>query len=199
MGRLRFRFQAGSSCHVHQSLWKDGKPVFLDLNEDPEHGMSSLMKSYMAGILVHAREITYLLAPYMNSYKRFQQKSTFAPTRAVWSHDNRTAGLRVVGHKTKGLRVEVRIAGADCNPYLAYAAMLQAGMAGMRAKLELEPAFKGDVYHADGSKTPIREVPKTLREATEELRNAKMLRAAFGDKVVDHYVGILFWWLGMSC
>ncbi|KAI9033508.1 glutamine synthetase [Hyaloraphidium curvatum] len=179
---------AGSSCHVHQSLWKaDGSSAFLDLEADPEHGMSPTMRSYMAGILKYSREITLFMAPYINSYKRFQQKATFAPTRAVWSHDNRTAGLRVVGHRTKGLRVEVRIAGADCNPYLAYTGMLAAGIAGLREKLELEAPFRGDVYNADGSSRPIREVPKTMREAVAELRNSSMLKDTFGEKVVNHY------------
>lgn len=184
--------QAGSSCHVHQSLWKDSESAFLDTASDPEHGMSTTMKSYMAGLLKYAREITYFLAPYINSYKRFQQKSTFAPTRAVWSHDNRTAGFRVVGHKTKGIRVECRIAGADCNPYLAYSAMLAAGLSGLREKLELEAPFTGDVYFVEG-KPGIREVPKTLREATQEFNGSKMLRGIFGDRVVDHYTRAATW------
>ena len=90
--------RAGSSSHVHQSLWTDGKPMFRD--EADAHGMSAVMKQYMAGQLAHAAEITYFLAPYVNSYKRFVV-GMFAPTKAVWSRDNRTAGFRVCGEGTK--------------------------------------------------------------------------------------------------
>ena len=127
--------------------------------------MSALMRQYLAGQLAHAREITYFLAPFINSYKRFQV-GTFAPTRAVWSVDNRTAGFRLCGEGTKAIRVECRIGGADLNPYLAFAALLAAGLAGIEQKLELEPAFVGDAYHGER----LREIPKTLREATEMLR-----------------------------
>ena len=108
------------------------------------------------------REITWFLAPYVNSYKRFQV-GTFAPTKAIWSRDNRTAGFRLCGEDTKAIRIECRIGGADLNPYLAFAALLAAGLAGIEEKLELEPAFVGDAYHGKG----IREIPKTLRDAID--------------------------------
>ena len=91
------------------------------------------MRHYMAGQIAHASEITYFLAPYINSYKRFQA-GTFAPTRAVWSVDNRTAGFRLCGEGTKGIRIECRIGGADLNPYLAFAALIAAGLAGIENK-----------------------------------------------------------------
>ena len=180
---------AGSSCHVHQSLWsKDGKsPLFFDKAAD--HGMSATMKQYLAGQLEHAREITYFLAPYINSYKRFMA-GTFAPTRAVWSFDNRTAGYRVCGAGTKAIRLECRIGGADLNPYLAFAALIAAGLDGVEKKMKLEPAFSGDAY--DPSKK-LREVPKTLREAAALLDGSKFLRAAMGDDVIDHYVHTAEW------
>ena len=180
---------AGSSCHVHQSLWsKDGKsPLFFDKAGD--HGMSATMKQYLAGQLEHAREITYFLAPYINSYKRFMA-GTFAPTRAVWSFDNRTAGYRVCGAGTKAIRLECRIGGADLNPYLAFAALIAAGLDGVEKKMKLEPAFSGDAY--DPSKK-LREVPKTLREAAALLDGSKFLRAAMGDDVIDHYVHTAEW------
>ncbi|MBN8194720.1 glutamine synthetase, partial [Bacillus sp. NTK074B] len=87
------------------------------------HGMSALMQHYLAGQLAHARDLTLFLAPYVNSYKRFCV-GLFAPTKAVWSADNRTAGFRVCGAGTKGVRVECRIGGADLNPYIACAALL---------------------------------------------------------------------------
>jgi len=173
--------KAGSSAHVHQSLWtKDGKPAFFD--HDKEHGMSDLMRHFLAGQLAYAREITVFLAPYVNSYKRFTI-GMFAPTKAVWSADNRTAGFRICGEHSKAVRVECRIPGSDINPYLTCAALLAAGLAGIEQKLELEPELKGDMYHAQKA----REIPHNLREAADLLTGSKMLRAAFGDDVVDHY------------
>jgi glutamine synthetase len=180
---------AGSSSHVHQSLWSaDGKtPLFHD--KAGNHGMSAMMQHYLAGQLAHASEITYFLAPYINSYKRYMA-GTFAPTRAVWSFDNRTAGYRICGADTKAIRVECRVGGADLNPYLAFAALLAAGLDGIENKMALEPAFAGDAY--DKSKK-LREIPKTLREATELLDGSKLLRKALGDDVVDHYVHTARW------
>ncbi len=177
---------AGSSSHVHQSLvGLDGTPAFQD--KDDAHGMSQMMRHYLAGLLTHASEITYFLAPYINSYKRFMA-GTFAPTKAVWSMDNRTAGYRVVGAGTAAVRVECRVGGADLNPYLAMAALLAAGMAGIEQKLELEPEFTGDAYGGEG-----REIPSTLRDAAALLDGSSMLRAAMGDDVIDHYVHAARW------
>ena len=179
--------KAGSSSHVHQSLWRaDGKPVFHDPDDD--HGMSATMKHFLAGQLAHAQEITAFLAPYVNSYKRFTI-GMFAPTKAVWSADNRTAGFRVCGAHTRAVRVDCRIPGSDVNPYLACAALLAAGLAGIEGKLELEPEMKGDMYAAKG----IREIPHTLREAADLLHGSAVLRAAFGNDVVDHYTHAARW------
>jgi glutamine synthetase len=178
---------AGSSSHLHQSLKAaDGKPAFFDPGEP--RGMSRLMRSWLAGLLGHAGETTCFLAPYVNSYKRFAA-GTFAPTRAVWSTDNRTAGFRLVGADTAAVRVECRIGGADLNPYLAYAAQIAAGLSGVAQGLELEPEFRGDAYREPG----LREVPKTLRAAAAALDGSEMLRAAFGDEVVDHYLHAARW------
>ena len=174
--------QAGNSAHIHMSLWgQDGTPKFLDPTAD--HGMSLLMRQFMAGQLKYSRELTYFLAPYINSYKRFMV-GTFAPTRSIWSFDNRTAGFRLCGEGTKAIRVECRIGGADLNPYLAFAALLAAGLKGIEDKLELEPVFAGDAYSATGS---VREIPKTLREALANLRGSTMLKEAFGADVIEHY------------
>ncbi len=179
---------AGSSSHIHASLWDSAgkKPLFFD--PKAEHGMSQLMRQFMAGQLKYAREITWFLAPYINSYKRFQV-GTFAPTKAIWSRDNRTAGFRLCGEETKAIRVECRIGGADLNPYLAFAALLAAGLAGIDEKLDLEPAFVGDAYRGKG----IREIPKTLRDAIELMEKSTMLRAAFGDDVIAHYLHTARW------
>ena len=144
---------AGNSSHIHQSLWSlEGAPLF----HDPEapHGMSDLMRHYLAGLLHHASEITLFLAPYVNSYKRFAA-GTFAPTKAIWSMDNRTAGYRVCGADSKAVRVECRVGGADLNPYLAMAALLAAGIDGIENRRELEPAFVGDAYQGED----VREIP----------------------------------------
>ena len=179
---------AGNSCHIHASLWdREGRtPLFFDAGA--EHGMSPLMRQFMAGQLAHAPEITWFLAPYINSYKRFQA-GTFAPTNAVWSLDNRTAGFRLCGAGTRAIRVECRIGGADLNPHLAFAALIAAGLSGIEQGLELEAPVVGDAY----ARKDVREVPKTLREATELMDKSQMLRAAFGDAVVDHYVHTARW------
>ncbi|MBT9371067.1 glutamine synthetase family protein [Rhizobium sp. CSW-27] len=179
---------AGSSSHIHQSLWSaDGKtPLFFD--SQAPHGMSALMQQYVAGLLAYAEDYTYFLAPYINSYKRFVA-GTFAPTKIVWSKDNRTAGFRLCGEDTRGIRIECRIGGSDLNPYLAMAALLAAGMEGIRNGMELEPAFVGDAYGSTG----VKEIPRTLRHATERLRGSAMLREAFGDDVIDHYVRAAEW------
>ncbi len=178
--------RVGSSSHVHQSLWQDGEPAFYDAGDDL--GMSDLMRHYMAGLIAYAPDYTFFLAPYINSYKRFA-KGTFAPTKTVWSVDNRTAGFRLCGDGTKGVRVECRIGGSDLNPYLAQAAMLAAGIKGIEDKMELPPPTKGDVYED----AKAADIPQTLRAATETLRGSAMLRAAMGDDVVDHYTRCAEW------
>jgi glutamine synthetase len=178
--------KVGSSSHVHMSLWSGSTPAFRD--ENGEYGMSALMRHFMAGLIEYASEYTCFLAPYVNSYKRFM-KGSFAPTRTVWSVDNRTAGFRLCGEGTKAVRVECRIGGSDMNPYLAQAALLAAGIKGIEDKLELAPPTGGDIYENAEAK----HIPSTLRAATETLRGSKMLREAMGDAVVDHYVRCAEW------
>jgi glutamine synthetase len=178
--------KVGSSSHVHQSLWKDGVPLFVD--ETDALGMSKLMRNYMAGLIAYAPDYTYFLAPYINSYKRFA-KGTFAPTKTVWSVDNRTAGFRLCGYGTKGIRVECRIGGSDLNPYLAQAAMLAAGIKGIEDQMELAPATTGDIYED----AKAADIPQTLRAATKTLHNSVLLREAMGDDVVDHYTHAAQW------
>jgi glutamine synthetase len=166
---------AGSSSHIHASLWDAAGKTPLFLDPKGEHGMSLLMRHFVAGQLAYARE-------------RFQA-GTFAPTKAIWSLDNRTAGFRLCGAESKAIRIECRMGGADLNPYLAFAALLAAGLAGVEQKLKLEGAYVGDAYQGKA----LREVPKTLREATALMDGSKMLRDAFGDNVIDHYVHTAKW------
>jgi glutamine synthetase len=163
----------GSSCHVHSSLWKDGRNTF--------DGESDTFKRYLAGHIACAGEIAIFLAPNINSYKRYAAAS-WAPTTLAWGHDNRTCGFRIVGHG-QHLRTESRIPGADVNPYLAIAALIAAGLHGIEQKLELGPAFKGNAYESD-----VQRFPHALRDAIAALENGTMARKAFGDDVIDHYL-----------
>ncbi len=172
--------RVGSASHVHQSLWKEGKNAFFDPNG--EYGMSDLMRHYMAGMIKYSSDIMVFLAPYVNSYKRFQ-KGSFAPTGTVWSIDNRTAGFRLCGEGSKAIRVECRVGGADLNPYLAQAAQLAAGIAGIEEKLELAPPQAGDAYQDPNAK----KLPANLRESMAALMGSDMLKSAFGEDVVGHY------------
>ena len=171
--------KVGSSSHVHQSLWKNGENAFYDPAD--KLGMSKVMKHYMAGLLSYTSDITFFLAPYVNSYKRFA-KGTFAPTRIIWSVDNRTAGFRLCGAGSKSVRVECRIGGSDMNPYLAIAAQIAAGIAGIENKLVLDEPAKGDVYQGN-----TKMIPASLREAKDALSASEMLKSAFGEDVVKHY------------
>lgn len=168
---------AGSSCHIHTSLWDgDDRPLFAG-----EDGGSDLFRQFLAGMLALGPELVYLLAPFVNSYKRFQAAS-FAPTAMVWSRDNRTTGLRVLGHGP-ATRIECRVPGADANPYLAYAGLIAAGLHGVEQGLECPPPFSGDAYKSGEAPT----VPKDLHEAVDRFERSEALRAALGGEVVDHY------------
>jgi glutamine synthetase len=167
---------AGSSLHVHMSLWNEhDQPVFAAAG-DP----SPTFRHFLGGLLAHARELTWFLAPTVNSYKRYRE-GTFAPTRLVWSVDNRTAGFRVVG-RGPSLRVECRVPGADANPYLVYAALLAAGLDGIEHELDPGPPFAGDAYQ--GGDLP--RVPHAMAEAIALLEGSAFARKAFGDAVVEH-------------
>lgn len=173
---------AGSSCHIHSSLWNsDGtKSLFADADAPLQH--SRIFRCWLAGQLAHARELTLFYAPFVNSYKRYQAGS-FAPTKIAWSQDNRTVGFRVLG-AGDGLRVENRIPGADANPYLAFAATVAAGLDGIDRQLEPTDAFAGNAYSA----AELPEVPMSLDEAIAALDESRFARDALGDEVVEHYL-----------
>ncbi|NUT45936.1 MAG: glutamine synthetase [Saccharothrix sp.] len=173
----KYNEREGSSCHIHLSLRSaDGEPVFAE-----GHGMSKLMEHFLAGQLAGLRELTYFLAPNINSYKRYAVGS-FAPTAVAWGRDNRTCALRVVGHGSS-LRFENRVPGADVNPYLAVAALIAAGLHGLENELPLEAEFVGNAYASD---RPT--VPTTLRDAASLLAHSELARDAFGQDVVEHYL-----------
>jgi len=163
----------GSSCHIHSSLWHDGKAAFA--------GESDVFKQYLAGQIACASELAIFLAPTINSYKRYAAGS-WAPTTLAWGYDNRTCGYRIVGHGSS-LRAETRIPGADANPYLAFAALLGSGLYGIEHKFELGPAFEGNAYESD-----VQRFPHALRDAITALEQGTVARQLFGDEVVDHYL-----------
>jgi len=163
----------GSSCHIHASLWRDGENAFA---VGPD-----VYKQFLAGWIAGAKEMAIFLAPTINSYKRYAAGS-WAPTPLAWGHDNRTCGFRIVGHGA-AQRIETRIPGGDVNPYLAFAALIAAGLHGIEAGLELPPALEGNAYESDAER-----FPSTLREAIEALERGTIARAALGDDVVDHYL-----------
>lgn len=170
----------GSAAHVHQSLWEGDESAFFDKN-DPL-GMSNLMRQYLAGLIKYAPDYTLFLAPYVNSYKRFTE-GTFAPTKAVWSSDNRTAAFRLCGESTTSVRIECRVGGADINPYLAIAGQLAAGIKGIEDQLECPEAVCGDIYEMEDAPN----LPRNLRQAIETFRGSAMLKEAMGEDVVAHY------------
>src|SRR5262245_6274798 len=124
--------RAGSSCHIHLSLWRDGKNAFAGDEQFGPVKCTGVFRHFLGGWIAHAPDVMTFYAPTVNSYKRFVDAS-WAPTRLAWSYDNRTAGFRVVGHD-QSLRIECRIPGADCNPYLAFAAALASGLDGIANK-----------------------------------------------------------------
>jgi len=174
----KFDEREGNSCHIHCSF--RGEDGALVLAGDAGDGLSPIGRSFIAGQLRYLRELTLLLAPNINSYKRFVEGS-FAPTALTWGRDNRTCALRLVGHGAS-LRLENRVPGGDVNPYLATAAIVAAGFAGISQRLELEPAWRGNAYVSDAPR-----VPGSLGQALELFAASDFARATFGNDVVDHY------------
>jgi glutamine synthetase len=172
---------AGSSCHIHFSLWREGKNAFpANQPIGPVKG-SDAFKYFLGGWIAHVPDVMVFYAPTINSYKRYVDAS-WAPTRLAWSFDNRTAGFRVVG-TGPSLRIECRIPGADCNPYLALAASLASGLDGIANKIEPPECFVGDIYQA----RDLPRVPYTLAEAVRLFENSEFCKRAFGGEVHEHY------------
>jgi glutamine synthetase len=174
----KFDAREGNSCHIHCSLWSGDESLFPG---EGGHGRTATFERFTAGQLAHTRELAYFFAPNVNSYKRFAYGS-FAPTAMAWGEDNRTCAFRVIGHG-KGLRLESRLAGGDCNPYLAFAAIIAMGLDGIDRELELQPALQGNAYDSDAPR-----IPSSLHEAIALLEGSAFAREAFGDEVVDHYL-----------
>lgn len=174
--------EAGNSCHIHLSLVDEaGRNAFVGDNPMGTIEASDTFRWFLGGWMAHVPDVMVFYAPTVNSYKRYQEGS-WAPTRLAWSGDNRTAGFRVVG-SGQSLRIECRIPGGDCNPYLTYAAVLASGLDGIVNRIDPPPMFAGDVYAA----RDLPRVPHTLAEANAAFATGDFAREAFGDMVVDHY------------
>jgi glutamine synthetase len=173
--------RAGSSCHIHLSAWSGGANAFVGDGELGPVRCSDVFRWFLGGWIAQAPDVMVFYAPTVNSYKRYQQAS-WAPTRLAWSYDNRTAGFRIVG-RGDSLRIECRLPGADCNPYLAYAAALASGLEGVARRIEPPPHYAGDVYAAEGLAT----VSMSLREATDLFEKSEFTHRVFGEDTVAHY------------
>ncbi len=187
--------EVGSSCHVHTSLWdaKTGEALMAPGSGGDRakgagkkggathpSGLSTLGRRFLAGQLHAARELAWMAAPTVNSYRRYVPGS-WAPTAAVYGDDNRTCGFRLVGHGA-GRRVESRIPGADVNPYLVLAAAIAAGLYGIDHELEPGDPYPANAYEADD----VPRIPSTLVDAIAELRDSSVALEAFGPDVHHH-------------
>jgi glutamine synthetase len=169
----------GSSCHIHSSLVdaSTGTSVFVN-----GHDETDVFRHYLGGVRGRIRELALLIAPTVNSYKRYATES-WAPTSISWGRDNRTCGFRIVGHG-ESRRVECRIPGADVNPYLGSAALLAAGLDGIANEADPGPELIGNAYEA-GQAEPF---PSTLREAVDLWERSDFARATFGEQMWAHYL-----------
>lgn len=170
--------EPGNSCHIHISLWQGQNNMFWDREKEAD---SKLFRQFLGGLIKYSRELCYFFAPTVNAYKRYQSAS-WAPTKLAWAFDNRTVGFRVVGHGNS-FRIENRMPGADANPYLAFAAMLAAGMAGVDEGLDCGDVYEGNAY-VDAA---LPALPESLKEAAELLKGSRLAKTAFGEHVVEFY------------
>ena len=170
--------EPGNSCHIHTSLWKGQANAFWD---QKNRNGSKLFRQFLGGLIKYSRELSYFFAPTVNAYKRYQSGS-WAPTKMAWAYDNRTVGFRVVG-QDKSFRIENRMPGADANPYLAFAATLVAGLAGIDEQLDCGDRYEGNAY----VDPKLAALPVSLHEAAELLDRSKLARKTFGDEVIDFY------------
>ena len=174
--------QSGSSCHIHLSLWKEGKNVFPGNSLLSGVPCADEFKWFLGGWMQHVPELMVFYAPTVNSYKRYRAES-WAPTSIAWSYDNRTTGFRIVG-RDQSLRIECRIPGADCNPYLVFGAALASGLDGIKNCIEPPEMYQGDGYSADHLPT----IPTNLAAATDKFADSDFAKQTFGAEVVEHYV-----------
>jgi glutamine synthetase len=171
--------EAGNSCHIHISIWKHGESLFWDAGAARP---SQYFRQFLGGLMKYSRELAYFFAPTINAYKRYQA-SSWAPTKMAWAMDNRTTGFRVVG-EGKSLRIENRMPGGDANPYLAFAAMIAAGLAGVEENLDCGEPYRGNAYIDE----ELPALPSTLDEAADLLQKSALARRVLGESVREFYV-----------
>lgn len=177
----------GCSGHLHQSLWSDGRNLFHDPND--ELGMSSLMGSYIAGLLHCLPHLLPMYAPTVNSFKRLVE-GLWAPTTLTWAIDNRTVCVRALPGSEKATRCELRVVGADVNPYLAMAASLASGLYGIAQGLKLEqPETKGNGYQDKSHGT----LPSNLWDATQAMKRSDIANELLGEEFVQHFCATREW------
>jgi len=181
--------EAGNSCHIHMSIWKRARNAFADASEGSHRnrksegsGGSKIFRQFLGGLIKYSSDLSLFFGPTINSYKRYQPGS-WAPTRMAWAQDNRTVGFRVVG-EGDSFRIENRMPGADANPYLAFAAMLAAGTAGIEEKLDCGAQYIGNAY----VDRKLDRLPSSLERAAELFESSTLARKVFGDDVVEFYV-----------
>ncbi len=183
----------GSGMHTHQSLWDNGAGRNGFADPDADYGLSQLARNYIAGTLAHARGMIAVLAPLVNSYKRLVPGYE-APVYIGWARINRSALIRIPqisAGQTDSTRIELRCADPSSNPYLAFAAMLAAGLDGLERKLEPPAPVEENLYHLDAAKLEsrnIRQLPGTLREALDELRADSVIIEALGEHIFERFV-----------
>ena len=176
--------RVGSSCHIHSSVWDAAGERSLMWDDGSPHHLSTVFRGWLGGLLTTARELAWCFAPYVNSYKRWQPGS-WAPTAVGWGRDNRTLGFRVVGHG-QGFRVESRVPGADCNPYLAFAAIIAGGLHGIEQGMEPPEPYAGNGYEA----ADLPRLPAALVDALAAWEGSDVARQAFGEDVHQHLANL---------
>jgi glutamine synthetase len=176
----------GSSGHIHQSLWRDGKNAFHD--PATADGLSALARHYLGGQVALMPEVTALVSPTVNSYKRYVP-GVWAPLNASWGFENRTCAIRAIPGSAKSTRLEYRQTAADINPYVAMATVLAAGLWGIEQKKDPPAPVQGDA----GERADLAKLPTNLRDAISLLGQSKTARLMLGGPFVDHYLRTRDW------
>jgi glutamine synthetase len=179
---------AGSGMHVHQSLFRDGQNAFYDASGPGQ--LSSVAHNYIAGLLAHVHEYTAITNPLVNSYKRLVPGFE-APVYVAWSERNRSPLIRIPARRGNSTRLELRSPDPSCNPYLALAVMLTAGLHGVEDNLQPPPPVNGNIYHMnleDRERLGISSLPGTLGQALDTFQNSELMRSTLGAHIFERFI-----------